>query len=246
LTIQLKANGHCLSQNQLLNYVRNNVLGNDRDRIESHLLKCELCYDAYEGITALDKKEDAQYHLNSISQNIKIKLLIPGKGNWRLYLSTAAMFIIICTAVLLLFNPGGSSVFEEYFKPYPNVIPMVRGEGTDFDLKAAMILYNAGKYEEAITEFDKIISVEQENELALFYKGVSLLALGNGKSARNQFESVIKSGSSMLKDQTQWYLGLSFILEDKVDSARNVFSNIKSSQNYYSEKASELLKNLDK
>lgn len=210
--------------------------------MENHLLQCDLCFDAAEGITALDSGEDASFYLDDIKDDLKLKINAGfSVKRFKFYIAAAAIFLVACSAVLIFFGESNSvKLFKEYYKPYPNIIPMVRGSESDFDLRAAMVLYNSGNYEEAVIEFDKILSSGVENESALFYEGVSFLSLGNGDKAESAFEKVINIGASKLKDQAEWYLALSYLLEEKKENAESLLTKIISEQNYYSSSASDL------
>jgi len=238
----------CLTEEQLLGYVRDKLGEDERIRIENHLLQCSLCFDAAEGIAELDSTENADYHIKDLNADLKLKLNTGFElGKFKFYISAAALFLIACSAVLFFWNRSNSEkLFEEYYKPYPNIIPMVRGSDEDFNLKAAMILYNSGSYEQAVTEFDKILSTDDKNESALFYKGISLLSLGKGEKANPEFQKVINIKDSRLKDQAEWYFALSFLQEDKPENAGKVLTKIIAENNYYSNQASELNARIDR
>lgn len=155
------------------------------------------------------------------------------------------MFLIACSAALLFLKESASEkLFDEYYKPYPNIIPMVRGSEADFDLKAAMVLYNSGNYEQAVAEFDKILSSGVESEAALFYKGVSFLSLGKGDKAEYNLKQVINIKEGKLKDQAEWYLSLSYLMQNEPGKAEKFLKKIISENNYYSNAASVLLNRL--
>lgn len=240
-SIKLNITDRCLSQEELLGYVRRQIDAEEITRIEKHLLQCNLCFDAADGITELESKEDAAYHLNNLADDIKIKLNYGIHNRLRFYLSAAAMILIACTTVLLMLRKSDSvKLFEEYYKPYPNIIPMVRGTAADFDMKAAMVLYNSGNYQQAVTEFDKILSSDPENEAALFYKGISYLSLEKGDKAESDLEHALSLQNGKLKDQAEWYLALSYLLNDKVPEAENLLVKIVNEKNYYSPQAENL------
>ncbi|HSD64999.1 MAG TPA: hypothetical protein VLB50_14445, partial [Ignavibacteriaceae bacterium] len=192
--------------------------------MENHLLQCDLCFDAAEGITTLDSGEDASFYLNNTKDDLKLKINAGfSLRRFKFYIAAAALFLVACSAVLIFFGESNSiKLFKEYYKPYPNIIPMVRGSESDFDLRAAMVLYNSGNYEQAVIEFDKILSSGVKNESAVFYEGVSFLSLGNGDKAESAFEKVINIGDSKLKDQAEWYLALSYLLEEKKENAESL------------------------
>ena len=210
--------------------------------VANHILQCNLCFDAVEGIAELDSREDASYHLNNVNYDIKIKSNQALRSSYlKFYISAAAMILIACTAAFFFFGKSDSvKLFEEYYKPYPNIVPMVRGSESDFDLKTAMVHYNSGNYEEAITEFDRILSTDTKNETALFYKGISLLSLGKGDRAAFNFKQVLGIAESRLKNQSEWYLALSYLLDNKLQNTKTLLTIIISENNYYSAPALSL------
>lgn len=232
----------CLSQEQILGYIRKELDLKEITRVENHLLQCNLCFDALEGLSELDSGEDASYHLNNLNDDLKIKSnRVLRSGNLKFYISAAALFLIACTAAFFFFTKSDPvRLFEEYYKPYPNIVPMVRGSESDFDIKTAMVYYNSGNYEEAITEFDRILLTDTKNETALFYKGLSLLSLRKGDQAEFNFKQVLEIDGSRLKNQSEWYLALSYVLDSKSNNAEILLTKIISENNYYSSSASTL------
>lgn len=225
-----------------MGYVRKELREEEKTLVENHLLQCNLCFDAAEGITSLDSGSDASFFLDDLKDDLKLKINAGfSLRRFKFYISAAALFLIACSAVLIFFGESNSiKLFKEYYKPYPNIIPMVRGSESDFDLRAAMVLYNSGNYEQAIIEFDKILSSGVENESALFYEGVSFLSLGKGDKAQSVFQKVINIDNGKLKDQAEWYLALSYLLEEKKENAESLLTKIISEHNYYSSNAFSL------
>jgi len=186
-------------------------------------------------------REDATYQLNNLADDLKIKLNYGIYNRLRFYISAAAIILVACTAVLLMLRKSDSvKLFEEYYKPYPNIIPMVRGTAADFDMKAAMVLYNSRNYQQAVTEFDKILSSDPENEAALFYKGISYLSLEKGDKAESELKHALSLQNGKLKDQAEWFLALSYLLNDRVPEAKNLLVKIVNEKNYYSHQAEKL------
>lgn len=235
----------CLTKDELIKYSRNAAGKDERTKIEHHLIQCSLCFEAYEGIALLDTHEDASYHLGSLLTDFRVKNISPG-FSYKKYVISAAAVLLAAFSIFFLLQRESQDVrlFNKYFKTYPNVIPIVRGEGTDFNLKAALVLYNSGSYDEAIIEFDKILSTDPSNEIAIFYKGVSLLSLKKGEQAETSFTKLLSKDSGLLLDQAKWYLSLAYLLNNKENSAEDILESIAAAGNYYSPKAKYLLINL--
>jgi hypothetical protein len=135
-------------------------------------------------------------------------------------------------------------IFEEYFRPYPNVIEPIKRSGSveDFDLELVevMELYESKQYDEAILGFDKLVlrSKELKNEM-LFYKGVALLAKGDASGAANHFD--LMDVSSRFANQRKWYLSLALVQIGEINEAKDSLNQIILDQSYFMVHAEEIL-----
>ena len=135
-------------------------------------------------------------------------------------------------------------IFEEYFRPYPNVIEPVNRSGSvdafDLELVEVMELYESKQYDKAILGFDKFIlrNTEFKSEM-LFYKGVALLAKGDAFGAANNFE--LMGASSCFVNQRKWYLSLALVQIGAINEAKDSLNQIILDQSYFMVHAEEIL-----
>ena len=135
-------------------------------------------------------------------------------------------------------------IFEEYFRPYPNVIEPVKRSGSveafDLEFVEVMELYESKQYDKAILGFDKLILSNKEfkNEM-LFYKGVALLAKGDAPEAANHFGLMDASGR--FANQRKWYLSLALVQTGEINEAKDSLNQIILDQSYFMVHAEEVL-----
>jgi tetratricopeptide (TPR) repeat protein len=118
-----------------------------------------------------------------------------------------------------------SEVYNEYYKPMDTGLVLERSEG-DNEWNKAISHYKTGNYEDAIEIF-KVLSLkpdfEKKNALSLFF-GLSLLESGDSFGAIKKLEEV--SSESGLFHDANWYIGLIYIKERKIDLAITEFEKI--------------------
>ena len=87
----------CLSEEQLLNYVQGNLSYEEQHQVETHLLSCELCSDAAEGLLLLEKNKR-----NSIIASVKNEIFNRTKKTN--YWVWAAIFSGILISISFIFS----------------------------------------------------------------------------------------------------------------------------------------------
>jgi tetratricopeptide (TPR) repeat protein len=236
----------CLTLEQLTAYAEERVSAEERFVIEKHLVDCELCSDALDGFALLQEKGGIQDRIKLLNEDIgrTASTYRARKRNRRIYYSLAAAIVVAFTAVLYFRAPAPSyaPLFAEYFKPYPNMIPIVRGEGSSGALESAMAEYENANYGEALTILKTLIAGEPQNDTASFYAGVSSLCLNDSRSAIVFLQNV--SEHSGLTDQTTWYLGLAYLKQNDMDAAKGCFGKLSSKEGIFKQRSIEMLSGL--
>ena len=96
-----------LSQEQLLRYQSAEMSGAEMQQVERHLLSCELCSDALEGISMLQSQqaksslEDVKLRLAQRLNEEKAKPAAPAYWNW---VAAASVLLIALAATFFLYN----------------------------------------------------------------------------------------------------------------------------------------------
>lgn len=158
-----------------------------------------------------------------------------------------ALFISFC---LLIFyhikekTPRHEKIYVAHFKPYPNSVTTRSSDRQLIDL--ALEAYDNKNYEEAETLLlsqQKLVSSNRN----LFYLANAYLANSKTDQAISTFQEYIDTNEKEFIVQAQWYLALSYLKKGQLDIAIKSFEKITELDNEstYSEKAKEILSNLE-
>jgi tetratricopeptide (TPR) repeat protein len=240
----------CLTLDDLIAYSQGSLASHERERIQRHAAHCNLCSDAMIGISASPNNEDVRPIIESLQQDIhrRTTQLAGKKRNWRIYYRAAALLLIALSSLLYLFSQKSphEALFEKYFRPYPNTIPITRGENSEMKLKQGLAEYEFENYEQAAIILEEVINSEPGNSVAHFYLGISLLFLNHPDQAISNFQDVIQIGNNEFVEHANWYLGLSFLKKGELDQAKIIFRNWQSEKQRYEQQTKELLNSLEK
>ncbi|GAB5523916.1 MAG: hypothetical protein Roseis2KO_17880 [Roseivirga sp.] len=154
---------------------------------------------------------------------------------WTAAVAAMALLIAVFSGVL----DDKSPQFEDYFKPYPDLLSMRGNEG---NMDVAMRYYTLQDYEAAIREFNKLMS-DSVNHEVLFYQGIAALAIKRYELAETNLERLLKAPDNQYWQQTKWYLGLIYWQSGQLEEAREILSRIEPGEDLY-ENARELLTGL--
>lgn len=125
--------GDCPSENELSNYIEGKCSTTDAYKIEAHLLNCEMCCDALEGLSLLNPtsrinsiNNELHEKIDQLTENTKTRILIP----WQI---AAAFILLFASAGMLWFfvpkNPTETLSLETE-KKEPSNQPSVIEEST--------------------------------------------------------------------------------------------------------------------
>jgi hypothetical protein len=164
----------------------------------------------------------------------------------RWYLVAASVSITVVSGVLsliLLEMPVSKpEIYKDYFqtaKPFM-IQRSVNQIETDY-FTQAMKYYNAKNYKMSA----QILLSNQINAASRFYAAISLMELGDFSKAERLLYKVANDDTNLFVDQAEWYLGLCYLVNDKSDLAIKQFEKIAATQNYYNDKAAEIIKKID-
>lgn len=154
---------------------------------------------------------------------------------WTAAVAAIALLIAVFSGVLNDKSPE----FEDYFKPYPDLLSMRGNEGS---MSAAMRFYTLRDYEAAIKEFNKLVADSISHEV-LFYQAIAALAIERYPLAETNFEKLLTADDNQYWQQTKWFLGLTYWQSGKIEEARELLAKIGVDEDQY-EAAQELLEEL--
>lgn len=160
-------------------------------------------------------------------------------------LAVAASIGLIIMLVIWNKPEDPTKLYAKNFEPYPNIFePIVRGEDYVVNKRTrAFAAYESGDYQEAAILFNELLTEKEEPGVLLLLSNANLI-LGNTKEARNNLITLINDFEEY-DVQAKWYLGLSYMKEGDVKSAKLILQELSDSEYSYSNKAKELLKRAD-
>lgn len=137
------------------------------------------------------------------------------------YLGIAASVAAIVLFIYLLLgsNLDTDAIYAAYYKPYPSSFAS-RGAPDEENLLKANQLYDEGKYDEAIPLLEGLIDTREEDGQVKLALGVCYLETDDIEKAQNIFQNIRADGILLYKDLAVWYLALSLIKTEEIDSAK--------------------------
>jgi tetratricopeptide (TPR) repeat protein len=164
---------------------------------------------------------------------------------WKPLAIAASITLIAVTLVVLNRKEDPAQLYAKYFDVYPNVIEPIDRDGSDEISKRTLAFqaYEAGDYQQASFLFNELLAKKKEPGMLLL-QGNSNLILGNTVEARNNFITLINDFDKY-DMQGKWYLGLSYLKEGNLKSAKLILWELSDTENSYAKKAKELLKEID-
>jgi len=238
----------CLTLDQLDAYIESKLSEHKRFEVEKHLVDCALCSDALEGMASSPDKGKVEQIIKSINKGIRDNFTLrpEKKPHRKVYYATAVALLVAIISFLYVLNnrPPSTTVYAKFFKPYPNTIPLTRGDESDSPVKSAMIEYEAGNYKGTLKILQAILDTEPDNIMAYFYSGIANLCLEHPKQAIFYFQKVI-DGQDDFIEQSEWYLSLAYLKNKDMEKSKTILKKIIADGNNYNEQSKSLLDSLN-
>jgi tetratricopeptide (TPR) repeat protein len=240
----------CLTFDQIIGYINDRLSSQEKTQAAKHLEECDLCREAMEAAASHPDKEELRSFVDAVGERFRSAInaqLGARRSDRGLYYRIAAVLVIGLAAVLYLSrDKPHEKLFAEYFEPYPNNIPVRRGEQPPGDLEQAALHYQVKEYAQALKHFEGYLESNPDSVNARFYAGVSYLATNDAEGAIACFQRVLKSGSNEFQKPAEWYLAVAYVKKNDLENARAVFNRISSYDGAYKEKAMEMVDRFDK
>ena len=159
-------------------------------------------------------------------------------GRRRLW-SLAAAVAVLVVAVFVWRWVSSPSLYEEYAQHPP--LALVEKSAAGPDLSATEQAFNKGDYSTALTGLEQYLDRQPQDTLALLYKGICAMELGQTVEAQAIFSSLQNSPS--WQEYGDWYLALSHLKQQRDDEAKAALQRIPEASPYHPQ-AQELLSRL--
>ena len=224
-------------------YFKNTLSTSQRERFDKLLLEDSVFksefeeYGSVRNAFKLNEAEALKAKLKAIEASSK-----PPKLRFLSYIKyTIAASIIAAVGIGIMYKLNTQSIYDEFYKTYPNVYqPVVR---SDADANKAFLYYESGAHEKAQQEFQTMLAQEYNPNVA-FYCGLSYLETKDFEKAIQQFET-INGEDFEFKDELLWYSALAYIGVESYQKASNQLNLLKQNPlSAYRENALTILANI--
>lgn len=168
----------------------------------------------------------------------------------RAYYVAASLALLLSVGGVLLNQAPGElthlEVYQKYYEPYQAGVTYRSGDAAiDQLLLDAMQHYEAGKYENASTLFEKVLDRRSEDMAITLYSGISAMELERYKKAGTKFKDIVNHKKNLYLEQAQWYLALCYIKTDSLPKAQSILKHLATDETFYKEEAQKVLKDLN-
>lgn len=171
-------------------------------------------------------------------------------GKWKIVAASMMLFVSMAGVYSMLGKKTYSNeeIFKNYYKPYSIVINTRSAFGADNAdkvLEQALQSYESKNYRAALSLFQKILDKDSTNLTSNFYSGISNIQVQEYPKANKNFIRVLKHKNNLFIEQSEWYLGICYLMTNEKEKAKETYSAIAKGNSFYRTKAKEILRKLE-
>ena len=159
---------------------------------------------------------------------------------WHLAAASFSLVVVAGGLWYILSNKPASTdkLVSKYYKPAHPMMQMRSAKmNTEESMKEAFSLYRENKFESALIYFNTI-----GNQItAKFYSGICYIELGEYDKAVKSFSYIVEDNDNLFVEQSEWYVGIIHLMNNKNDEAIAQFKRISTSDSFYADKAKDIL-----
>jgi len=184
---------------------------------------------------------------SSLDEAIRNPKKVPRYRKVISYAAIASLAILISVGVMYKIQNkklGNVEIFEKYYEPYEITMVYRSGEASQKLMSDAMEYYNAGRYQDAIVLFEKILSENPNDMGTTLYSGISYLEIKRYTDANRSFNKIINQNDNMYIESAEYCLGYCYLMTGNTETARKQFRKIAKSNSSYKDKALVISKRL--
>ncbi len=159
----------------------------------------------------------------------------------------AALALLLGITGVMNYNRSFSDaeLYDQYFTAY-NAVDVFRSGNAEVDGKVNLALkyFNENNYDTALSLFNEILSVNQDDPVGNFYTGMAYQETEKYDKAIDSYQKVVELKNNLFVEQAEWYIGLCYLQTDEKKKASDAFKRIVEAKGYYSQKAEAILQEM--
>lgn len=244
----------CLTEEEFRQYLDGSIQKSTMQKVELHLLDCDLCTDALDGYRGLGITKPSvslpnTFFDSELSKNVEKSPNAKIRTLPRLLLRVAAMISILLVSYFTFFRaPSFEQLYHTYYEAYASDIPLTQRSATNLhsinpNFEQGLKEYNNANYSGSLIHFEKAVVQEPENFSIQFFTGISCMEVGQFPQAIEYFKAV-KEADSLYSEKANWFLALSFIKIGEKENAIKCLDEVIASNNYKGQEAKKLKRKL--
>jgi tetratricopeptide (TPR) repeat protein len=193
-------------------------------------------------IQGLKDELDTLKRMEAALKDPEIKIHQPIDRRWYI-LAAAVIALLIVSRFALTPTITTESLYEDNYRPYPNVFePTVRSQTRADERTEAFLEYEKGNYAGAAKRFRELLGKENNDGMLLLLGNCNLM-LGNTGEAITNFTQ-LGAQSPELSIQANWFLSMAYLKNDDKVHALPLLKELSATDGSYAEKARAMIKEL--
>lgn len=237
----------CLTEREVMQYLRDELSDSQRYEVENHLLDCELCSAAVEGYAGRQDEGIIEQDVRELKSKVALTVRNPYLA-WVNRVAAALLLLIFSYAAFRYWGATRPErLFIAYFEAAPSTYVTFRSPDSHAalpfpaELDKALEYYNSGAFGLSLPHFSNYLSEHPEDKQARFLAANAYLQDGQAEKAAEYFLQLEADGQS-LQGQAPWYLALAYLRQGKMAEAGRQLERIQAdASSPYREQAGQLL-----
>lgn len=232
----------CLSLKKLQAYHQGELQASAMRQVEEHLIDCQLCDGALEGIIASADPTTDIKKIRSLRFAASPTRFSPAR-----IAALLAIGLIITAAILFWPKPGAAKLYADFYHPPSITRVQLRGASqspTQTALQSALIAFQRKDFKSAISQLEQHLQRFPDDSEGYFWAGITQLEIGNTNAAIKHLQSA-KNQEKEQNSRADWYLALAYLQKGESTKALEIVDTLESAgRTTYQEQAKRLKRKL--
>lgn len=163
------------------------------------------------------------------------------------YAAASIVVLLIVAGSIFLLRPSGYSNEKLFSMYYDSGESMTISRTGGANVVEALLQFQNKNFDEACVLFSELLSADPSNIALQYYCGISNMEIQQFNRSAELFQSIIDQGNSIYYENAEWYLGLSYLVTDQTELAKEQFNIIANDEGHdFKKDAESILQKLSK